>query len=334
MNEKIITFFDKMQKVDRRVIYLIVALSIIIPLVIPFNSPTYTSEPTENIYRKIDSFAGDPNKAVLLSFMHDASTMPELFPMEVAVLRHCFERDIKVFTICFTPAAAPLVDYAINTAKEDYEVSSGVDYLNFGYKPYSLFLPIVLGMGEDISEAVDTDSQGRKIKNLDIMKGIKNYDDMNLVIDFSGSGSALSWVTYARAKFGANVAAGITAVMVADNYPYLQTGQLLGMFRGLKGAAEYEKLVDVFASYESEEYPNGRPFSKEISKSINVPITKETITYVEDGQTIDTGIPLNYKYKTARIGMNAQSVAHIMIIVFILLGNIGFFVTRNKNENL
>jgi hypothetical protein len=130
MNEKIINFFDKMQKVDRRIIYLIVALSIIIPLVIPFNSPTYTSEPTENIYRKIDSFAGDPNKAVLLSFMHDASTMPELFPMEVAVLRHCFERDVKVFTICFTPAAAPLVDYAINTAKENYDVSSGVDYLN------------------------------------------------------------------------------------------------------------------------------------------------------------------------------------------------------------
>lgn len=334
MNNNIIAFFDKMQKVDRRIIYLIVALSIIIPLVIPFNSPTFTSEPTENIYRKIDSFAGDPSKAVLMSFFHDASTMPELFPMEVSVLRHCFERNIKVFTICWTPSAAPLVDYAINTAKENYDVKSGVDYLNFGYKPGALFLPIVLGMGEDVSEAVDTDSQGRKIKNLEIMKDIKNYDDMNLVIDFSGSGSALSWVTYARAKFGANIAAGITAVMVADNYPYLQTGQLLGMFRGLKGAAEYEKLVDVFASYQSDEYPNGRPFSKEVIKSIKVPITKSTITYIEDGVEHDTGLPLNYKYKVARIGMNAQSVAHIMIIVFIIMGNIGFFVTRKKNDNL
>jgi len=336
MTEKIIAFFDKMQRVDRRVIYLIVALSIIIPLVIPFNSPTYTEEPTENIYKKIDSFAGQSNKAVLLSFFHDASTMPELFPMEVSVLRHCFERNIKVFTICFTPAAAPLVDYAINTAKENYDVKSGVDYLNFGYKPGALFLPIVLGMGEDISEAVDTDSEGRKIKNLEIMKDIKNYDDMNLVIDFSGSGSALSWVTYARAKFGANVAAGITAVMVADNYPYLQTGQLLGMFRGLKGAAEYEKLVDVFASYESDEYPNGRPFSKEVIKSIEVPITESNITYIDKdtGVVTDTGIPSNYKYKVARIGMNAQSVAHIMIIVFIILGNIGFFVTRKKNDGL
>jgi len=29
--------------------------------------------------------------------------------------------------------------------------------------------------------------------------------------------------------FGANVAAGVTAVMAADNYPYLQSGQLVGM---------------------------------------------------------------------------------------------------------
>ena len=332
MNGKIIAFFDKMQKLDRRYIYLMVALSIIIPLVIPFNSPTFTSETTENIYRKIDSFAGDPTKAVLLSFSHDASTMPELFPMEVSVLRHCFERNVRIFTICWSPAAAPLMEHAINTAKENYDVTSGVDYVNFGYKPGALFLPIVLGMGEDISEAVDTDSQGRKIKNLDIMKEIKNYDDMNLVIDFSGGGNAISWVTYARAKFGVNVAAGITAVMVADNYPYLQTGQLIGMFRGLKGAAEYEKMVDVFASYETDEYPNGRPFSKEVIKNVKVPITKSTIIYIEDGVEFDTGIPLNYKYKVARIGMNAQSVAHIMIIVFIILGNIGFFLTRKKDN--
>ena len=29
--------------------------------------------------------------------------------------------------------------------------------------------------------------------------------------------------------------------------------------------------------------------------------------------------------------MNAQSVAHIMIIVFILLGNIGYFIQKAKS---
>lgn len=314
----IVTFFEKMQALDRRYIYLVVALAIIIPLLIPFNSKTYVTEPTANVYKMIDSFAGRTDRAVLLSFSHDASTMAELTPMEVAILRHCFERKVKVFTICFNPAASPLMDYALNIAKEDYEVQDGADYCNFGYKPYGLFLPILLGMGDDIAEVVETDSQGRKISNLPIMTDITNYNEMNLVIDFAASSAVYSWIVYARARYGANVAAGITAVMAADNYPYLQTGQLVGMLSGLKGAAEYEKLVDVFATHKNPDGTVGRDYSAEI--------LKESWVKMSD---ID-----NRVYKTARIGMNAQTVAHVMIIVFIILGNIGFFLSKKKEKEM
>ncbi|MDD3049805.1 MAG: hypothetical protein PHR06_01515 [Candidatus Cloacimonetes bacterium] len=328
-------FYEKLQSLDRRYIYLIVALAIIIPLLIPYNSKTYVTEPTENVYRMIDSFSGRPDKAILLCYSHDASTTAELLPMEVAILRHCFERNIKVFTLTFLEAASPLVDYSINIAKEDFpEVVSGVDYVNFGFKPYSLFLPILLGMGEDIAEAVDTDSEGRKIENLPIMQDIKNYNDMNLVMDFSASGSVFSWITYARVKFGANVAAGITAVMAADNYPYLQSGQLIGMLSGLKGAAEYEALVDLFAAYSNGDYPNGRPLSRELHREIIIPLNTDYVTYIyeenNEKKEVVTDVKLDYKFKTARIGMNAQSVAHIMIIVFILIGNVGYFMSKKK----
>jgi hypothetical protein len=318
MAKKKTSFFERMQNLDRRYIYFVVALSIIIPLVIPFNSRTYVTAPTENVYKKIDSFSGKTDRAILMCFSHDASTMAELFPMEVSVLRHCFERKVQVFTICFMPAAKPLMDYAINTAKEDYDVQSGIDYVNFGYKPWGLFLPILLGMGDDIGEAVETDDQGRKVANLPIMKEIRNYNEMNLVIDFAASAAVYSWIIYARARFGANVAAGITAVMAADNYPYLQTGQLTGMLSGLKGAAEYEKLVDVFAT-NKDEFGNPAPleFSKEVIKS----------TWIKLSDIKER------KYKTARIGMNAQTVAHVMIIVFIILGNIGYFMSRKKKKN-
>lgn len=308
-------FFEKMQSLDRRWIYLVVALSIILPLVIPFNARTYVTEPTSDVYEKIDSFHDREDRAILMCFSHDASTMAELFPMEVSILRHCFERNVKVLTICFMPAAKPLMDYAINTAKEDYDIQSGVNYVNFGYKPYGLFLPILLGMGDDIAKAVETDDQGRKVENLPIMQNITNYNEMNLVIDFAASAAVFSWITYARARFGANVAAGITAVMAADNYPYLQSGQLLGMLSGLKGAAEYEKLLDVFAMHKDE---NGNPDPREFSQEI----IKESWINLSD---ID-----NRTYKTARIGMNAQTVAHIMIIVFIIVGNVGYFMSKKK----
>ena len=172
-------------------------------------------------------------------------------------------------------------------------------------------------MGDSIVEAVEIDDQGRKIENLPIMKEIKNYNEMNLVIDFAASAAVYTWIIYARARFGANVAAGITAVMAADNYPYLQTGQLVGMLSRLKGAAEYEKLVDIFATHKDEfGNPDPREFSKEVIKNSWIKLSD-----IE-----------NRKYKTARIGMNAQTVAHMMIIVFIILGNIGFFVSRKKKK--
>jgi len=320
--------FEQLQQLDRRWIYLVVAIAIIVPLIIPFNSETYTTRTTEDLYKMIDSFSpqdvsGMPcseeqylnsDKAVLISFYHDASTMPELYPMELAILRHCFERQIKVFTITFIATGAPIMDMAINTVKEEYpHVQSGVHYANFGYKVFALVLPIVLGMGEDIAEAVDIDAEGRKISSLPIMKNIKNYNNMNLVVETSGSAAGSTWIYYARSRFGTNVGVGVTAVMAADEYPLLQTGQLIGLLAGLKGAAEYEKLVDVFATRKTE-------FSKDALRGENAP--KINIA--------DQSIP--YKFKQARIGMNAQSVAHILIIVFILIGNIGYFIQKYEQR--
>ena len=156
------------------------------------------------------------------------------------------------------------------------------------------------------------------------------------------------------------------------------------MLTGLKGAAEYEKLVDVFAGYRDENYPAGRPFSREIlrdesiKKLINIttqtkavftpqefsalavkyPAQKDLlnqiktddngnyvidVTKVTDAQQTALGnnawkdisrktYNILYKFKTARIGMNAQSVAHIMIFLFILIGNIGYFVTKAQQK--
>jgi len=70
---------QKLQTIDRRWIYLVVALCIIVPLLIPFNSKTYVTDPSSNLYQKIDSFSGKEDKAVLLSFSHDASTIGRAF---------------------------------------------------------------------------------------------------------------------------------------------------------------------------------------------------------------------------------------------------------------
>ncbi|HJW14882.1 MAG TPA: hypothetical protein VJ776_09305, partial [Thermoanaerobaculia bacterium] len=38
---------------------------------------------------------------------------------------------------------------------------------------------------------------------------------------------------------------GSTAVMASDYYPYLSSRQILGLIGGMKGAAEYERLMGI-----------------------------------------------------------------------------------------
>ncbi|MCK4372052.1 MAG: hypothetical protein KAW61_02845, partial [candidate division Zixibacteria bacterium] len=69
-----------------------------------------------------------------------------------------------------------------------------------------------------------------------------------------------------------------TGVMTAQYYPYLGSGQIIGIMGGLLGAAQYEKLTD----------NPGR----------------------------------------AKDGMRVQLPAHLVIILFIVMGNVGFFANK------
>ncbi len=86
-----------------------------------------------------------------------------------------------------------------------------------------------------------------------------------------------------------NIGIGVTAVSAADVYPYVETGQVIGLLAGMKGAAEYEILVQ----------SNG---------------------YSE-------------KKRTAVQGMDAQSLGHLFIMIFIIIGNVGYFFSRRRSNS-
>ncbi len=102
---------------------------------------------------------------------------------------------------------------------------------------------IILKIGESISKTFEYDYYGNKLDTLPLNKKVDNYKNIGIVVDLAGSAVTESWITYAYQRYGARVGCGTTAVSAAQYYPLLQTGQLVGMLGGLKGAAEYEKLL-------------------------------------------------------------------------------------------
>jgi len=134
-----------------------------------------------------------------------------------------------------------VLEVARNVAEEKGAVE-GEDYVIIGYKVGTI--AVMLSIGEDIRLAYPTDYNGVPLDDYPVMSKVKNYNDIGAVVTVSGSTMPDAWVAYAHERYGATVVSGVTAVMAADYYPYLQTGQMSGLLGGLKGAAEYETLIN------------------------------------------------------------------------------------------
>jgi hypothetical protein len=144
------------------------------------------------------------------------------------------------------------------------------------------FAYLIAKMGESFSESFPKDYYGTPVKTIPLASKIQNYTSVSMVITLCGNRAYEYYITFGTAKYGIKVAAGMTAVMASDAYPFLQSGQLSGLIGGLKGAAEYEQLIN--------------------------------------------------RRDQAFIAMDAQSVTHILIVAFIIIGNISYFAGKRKQR--
>jgi hypothetical protein len=226
--------------ISRRIIYLAVAIVVTIPLIVKMSMPVRISSPVQHAYDAIDELR--PGSVVLISTDYEAGTMPELYPMTIAILRHLFSKNVKVLLMSMYALGVPIGTMALDEVAKEYHKEYGKDYAILGFKP-GLDV-VIVAMGEEIRNVFPTDYAGKKLDELPIMKSVHNYDDISIMIDLCSGSTLDSWVMFAQARFGQRMIAGCTAVMATSFYPYLNAGQIEGLIGGLKGAAEYEKLIN------------------------------------------------------------------------------------------
>jgi len=98
-------------------------------------------------------------------------------------------------------------------------------------------------MGQGIANAFPRDYHGHDSRSLPIMQHVRDYSSFPLLVNISaGYPGVKEWVQQVQGRFHLPMVAGCTAVSAPEFYPYLQSGQLLGLLGGMAGAAEYEKL--------------------------------------------------------------------------------------------
>jgi hypothetical protein len=289
-------FWDRLQRIDRRWIYAVIWLVVMLPLIFPFGIKPKAMPPVSRLFSYIDTMPED--KALVISIDYTPDTQAELHPMTIALLRHAFATGRRVGMLATAVYGLGLGEEALRQVAAEFNekakthedsIINGEDYVFWGWS--TPFLTVMLGMGERITNVFPVDYYGVATESLPITPHIKNFNDIGIVCSIAGSSTPLSWVAYAQTQFGIRIGCGTTAVSAADYYTYLNSGQFTGMLAGMRGAAEYEQLLaDKLAA---------------------------------------AGSPLSLRRKATE-AMSSQTAAHIAIILFIVMGNIGYFVTRRR----
>lgn len=267
-------FFEKISRIDRRIIYLLVFISITIPLLIKKGFEFEALPEVKNAYEFIEKLK--PGEKVLISIDYDAASMPELQPLLEVMLVHLFKKDLKVIMMGHWPLGLPLGQIALEKIAKEMGKEYGKDYVFLGYRPG--IAAVILNMGKEIRMVFDVDYKGTPIDSLPLMRNVHNYNDIALLIGFEAGAVGDAWVQFAQARYGQKIILTSTAVVAPDLYPYYQAKQIEGLIGGLRGAADYENLL------------KRRGF--------------------------------------AYAGMTAQTVIHVIILIFIIIGNIGFIALR------
>src|SRR5262249_17824912 len=113
--------------------------------------------------------------------------------------------------------------------------------VNLGFK--SGMEGVIKTIVTNLRELYTTDSRGTGLQNIPMMRGVDNIQQMKLIINVSaGYAGTKEWVQYAVTPYHLRLVAGNTGVQATQLYPYVPR-QLPGLLGGIKGAAEYEKLV-------------------------------------------------------------------------------------------
>ncbi len=234
------TLSERMLKIDRRSIFLVIGLCTLLPLLYPVGLPIKISSEVRGVYDHIESL---PERSVfLLSIDFDPASKPELYPQAIALLRHAFKKNLRVITMTLWVSGTGMADQIVTLVAKEMGKEYGTDYAFLGWSPGGQ--AVIINMGQDLYTAFPSDYGGRATKELPILNGVRSLKDVGYLVSLgAGRPGVEEWYVFGKDKYKFELGGGCTGVMAPGLYPLLRSGQINGLIGGLRGAAEYESLI-------------------------------------------------------------------------------------------
>lgn len=268
---RFLLWFDGM---DRRILYLLVTLTLFVPLMWPIGLPVGLSDTTVQAYQAIERL--QPGDIAILAPSFAPGTIAENLPQMVAFARHMMRRGVRIVGVSIWDTSPMWHDQVFNRWAPVYGYEHGRDFI---------VLPFIAGgesaviaMGRDPFRVLfPVDFYGNSTEGT-LLEDVRTIADIDIIVDLQTGDSLLWWIRQINAQFGTTITTGMTAVSVPGHMPYLASGQLTGLLSGMRGAAEYE---------------------------------------------VKANLP-----GTAAAGMDAQSLSHLLVMFFVIMGNLAYIARR------
>jgi len=342
-----------LSNLDRRWIFLAMGLCVGIPiLVIGITGKTLPETPTplaEAFFNEVDVAGESKGRRghLLMAFDYDPASAGELSPMAISAVHQAAQRGHRMYFISLWPVGPRMIDESISKVIDRHypDLVYGEDYVNLGFKAGNE--QVIKVMGVDLTTEFRTDTKGTPLAEIPMMKGITSLEDFDLIVEVSaGYPGTKEWVLYAATQYEIPMVSGMTGVQAPLMYPYYP-GQLKGLLGAIKGAAEYESLVndwildDGFRTAlieggmsEEDAGPLAEEFARDpgqVSTWVEGAQAAADLTPESKAKLIDlaTGtIPGEFLEGQRRMG--PQLFAHLLMVLLIILGNVIFFAQRRS----
>lgn len=298
-----------LRNLDRRWIFLLMAVAILVPMLAQFRAPERVGPLTQRVFDKIESLP--PESPILFAFDYDPGSEPELGPMATALLWHAARKGHKLYCLALWPVGAEMCDDTIEAVlKVDFSdplkkdaagapyplYEYGRNFINLGYK--SGGEGVIKVIRTNLREQYSTDATGQSLSSFPMTAGLNDMARMSLIVSISaGTAGTKEWVQYLATPERIPIVAGVTGVQAPQFYPYYPS-QLVGLLGAIKGAAEYEKAV-------GEKYPEFKE---------------------KDGKP-------RAAFATGSKRMGPQLFGHLLILLLIVLGNIIYALDPARRGN-
>ncbi len=287
-------FLQALERFDRRWIFLAMALAIVVPMFFPMNLPVATSPMVEAAFQTVSRLKKGDKVVMAMDF--DPASTPELAPFFQAVTLQLKRQGVRIVYVSTWYASPPLVEQWIREFVDIPIVSSGVD---------------------DGSGYTGEPDRGYE----------RNTD--------------YAWLGYREGKEAFIAAMGDNVVHAFDGIDAFGTPiEKIDVMQGIKGLADFDLVVLVSAGY-----PGVKEYVQQVQVRYKLPIvaactavsTTDYTPYFQSGQLLGLvgGLAASAEYEklVGRPGFGMQgadvlNIAHLVVILAIVFGNIIFFAGR------